>query len=200
MNRVNSLPNTASEIVDIKEHRDSFVFYHSFKEAIDEVDDAVQLTIYQSIANYALYRAEPKLEGVAKIVWVLIKPQLDANWRKYEKGCRGGASGKLGGRPRKNPLGDISKTANVNDNDNDNVNVNENVCETTTTPLLSEVIDFVESQRLDVDANYFYDYYTSNGWMMGKNPIADWKAVLRNWGRKSENEVNKQQITITYDL
>ncbi len=186
------------------EHRDSFVFYHSFKEAIDEVTDDQQLSIYQSIANYALYRKEPDLEGVAKIVWVLIKPQLDANWRKYEKGCRGGGSGKLGGRPRKNPLGVISKTPNDNVNDNVNDNDNVNGLTTTLTPILSEIISFVEEQRLDVDPSYFYNYYTSIGWTVGTKPMKDWRATLLNWDRIGDKNptptATNPQIHINNDL
>ncbi len=172
------------------EHRDSFVFYHSFKEAIDEVTDDQQLSIYQSIANYALYRKEPDLEGVAKIVWVLIKPQLDANWRKYEKGCRGGGSGKLGGRPRKNPLGVISKTPNDNVNVNDNVNDNVESCvdisnNINNIPLLSDIMLFTGENKLQVDPHEFYDYYTANGWRLGDRPMANWQATLRNWSRNA---------------
>lgn len=193
------------------EKRESFVFYHSFKEAIDEVADDQQLSIYQSIANYALYREEPDLVGVAKIVWVLIKPQLDANWRKYEKGCRGGApkgvSNNPNGRrgkntPETNHELTINK-ANVNDNVNDNGNGNDNGWETTTTiPILSDIIEFVSEQRLDVDPNYFYDYYTSSGWTMGKKPMTDWRAALRNWSRISakDNNNTNQQTHINNDL
>jgi hypothetical protein len=28
------------------------------------------------------------------------------------------------------------------------------------------------------------DYYTSNGWMVGKNPMKDWKAAVRTWEQK----------------
>ncbi len=84
MNEVNNLTTTPSQ-------RESFVFYRSFKEAIDNAPKSIKLTLYDAIIDYALYREEPNLDGIAKIAWVLIKPQLDANWIRYEKGCKGGA-------------------------------------------------------------------------------------------------------------
>ncbi len=170
-----------------KEQRDSFIFYRSFQDAINEMPSEQQLAIYRAIALYALDREEPELVGVPRLAWLLIRPQMDANWRKYEKGCVGAASGKKGGRPRKNPLGVISKTPNDNDNDNDNVNVN--VLETTTTtPILSDIIEFVREHSLDVDPLYFYDYYSSVGWILGNKPMVDWRATLRIWSRNSEQE------------
>lgn len=31
------------------------------------------------------------------------------------------------------------------------------------------------------EAQRFVDYYTANGWKVGKNPMKDWKAAARNW-------------------
>ena len=36
----------------------------------------------------------------------------------------------------------------------------------------------------EIIANKFYDYYESNGWHVGKNPMKDWKAAIRTWERK----------------
>lgn len=111
--------------------RDSFVFYKSFQQAIDEAPESEQLAIYRAISYYALYRKEPGLTGLAKIVWLLIKPQLDANWKRYENGCKGGA-------PVSNTNNRYSKsttkvqpknnrsTTKVQPNVNDNDNVNDN--------------------------------------------------------------------------
>ena len=30
----------------------------------------------------------------------------------------------------------------------------------------------------------FMDYYTANGWRLGKSEMKDWKAVVRNWERQ----------------
>ena len=36
-----------------------------------------------------------------------------------------------------------------------------------------------------VEAQRFWDYYESNGWRVGRNPMKDWKAAVRNWQRNA---------------
>jgi hypothetical protein len=36
-----------------------------------------------------------------------------------------------------------------------------------------------------VDPERFFNYYTSNGWKVGKNPMKDWKAAVRSWERSN---------------
>ena len=38
-----------------------------------------------------------------------------------------------------------------------------------------------------VDAQKWYDYYSANGWRVGKNPMKDWKAAIRTWERSGDN-------------
>lgn len=41
----------------------------------------------------------------------------------------------------------------------------------------------------------FIDHYSSNGWKVGKNPMKDWKAAVRNWLKpKGFNGNNKQEV------
>ena len=55
-----------------------------------------------------------------------------------------------------------------------------------TKPTLSEVADYfadkTNNRRQSQEfAGRFTDYYTSNGWRVGKNPMKDWQATVRNW-------------------
>lgn len=82
--------------------RDSFVFYRSFLEAIKCMPSEVQAEIYPAIVEYALNGKEPKgLTDIAKGVFILIKPVMDANNARSEGGKKGKKFGKLGGRPAK---------------------------------------------------------------------------------------------------
>lgn len=51
-------------------------------------------------------------------------------------------------------------------------------------PSVEEVDAYITEQNYHVDAQRFVDYYTSNGWKVGKNPMKDWKAAVRTWERK----------------
>lgn len=75
--------------------RESFVIYKSFYEAIKELPDDIRLVLHDAIMEYGLYGVEPSdLPPIPKSIFTLIKPQIDANNRKYE-------NGKKGGRPKK---------------------------------------------------------------------------------------------------
>lgn len=73
------------------ESRDSFIFYRSFKNAIDDLEDKDKLSLYEAIVLYALDRKTSEMTNLPKILFKLIKPQLDANWRKSLNGKKGGA-------------------------------------------------------------------------------------------------------------
>ena len=73
------------------EQRESFIFHRSFLESIEEAQPEEQLQLYRAIALYALNQEEPKLKGLVKSVWLAIKPQLDANFKRYMNGKKGGA-------------------------------------------------------------------------------------------------------------
>lgn len=65
-----------------------------------------------------------------------------------------------------------------------------------TPPTLEEVNAYCSERRNNVDAQRFIDYYTANGWKVGRNAMKDWKAAVRTWER-SDNEKpapNKQQV------
>ena len=102
--------------------RDSFIFYRSFYEAIKEVPAEAQLQIYKAISIYALEQEEIELSGIAKAIFSLVKPQLDANYKKYENGKQTKSKIKA-----KNKQTESKTGTNVNDNENENVNVNVNV-------------------------------------------------------------------------
>ena len=80
-----------------KELQDSMIFYKSFFDAINNVDDKeVQLQVYKAIFEYSLLEQEPDLKGLAYTLFILIKPQLAANLRRREDGKKGGRPKTIG--------------------------------------------------------------------------------------------------------
>ena len=79
-------------------YRDSFIFYRSFGDALDELPDDVAGRLVKAIKKYALDFIEPTLnKGIETAVWALIKPQLDANIRKFYNGKKPKAKQKQDG-------------------------------------------------------------------------------------------------------
>lgn len=71
--------------------RDKFMFYGSFFDAISGLDDETRLVVYDAVCSYALTGAEPELTGVPRAIFLLIKPQIDANNKRFDNGKKGGA-------------------------------------------------------------------------------------------------------------
>lgn len=114
--------------------RESFVFYRSFRDAFRALDKDVRLRMYEAIIDYGLDLIEPHFEGIEKVLWTLIRPQLEANNKRFENGCKGGAP--IGNQnARKQPRNNRETTKkqpknnqkqpNVNENENENENVND---------------------------------------------------------------------------
>ena len=60
-------------------------------------------------------------------------------------------------------------------------------------PTLEEVQEYCFERGNNVDAETFVDFYSSKGWMVGKNKMNDWKAAVRTWERKEQKPPNKPQ-------
>lgn len=108
--------------------RESMVFYRSFMEATDSLEPEQYKKVLHMLFHYAMDGEEPEEQGIEYSLFALMKPQIDANNKRYENGKKGAEFGKLGGRPRKEtpkkPMKNPMETPNVNVNDNVNSNVN----------------------------------------------------------------------------
>lgn len=189
---------------------ESYVFYRSFHEAFAELDIKEYGKIMYAINEYALNQNEEKvnaLTGVLKSLWILIKPQLDANHRRREVGFKGGRPAKNNTEKKpmvfendenkkpmvifsdteKKPNVNVNVNKNLNSNSNKNVNVNGETATNTitvTAPTLNDVKEFIKEQNLTVSAAKFFAHYNVKNWEGVKN----WQEVLLRW---EENQFTK---------
>ena len=122
--------------------RDSFIFYRSFYECVSDLPDETRLAVYEAVFQFALDGKEPDINGVPWALFKAFEPQIVANNRKYDNGCKGGRPNKKPNhnqtitKPKPNNNQSITKAkpnhnqtitkVEPNDNDNDNVNGNGN--------------------------------------------------------------------------
>lgn len=169
--------------------KQSFVFYRSFYEALSSLPDEVKGRLFDAICNYALNGAEPDFEGVEKALFTLMRPQLDANAKRYE-------NGRKGGRPATNKDDKKTKTK-PNSNQNKtkpepNVNVNANVKEKKQTKKESywwslEVIKLVRS-----DYEAWFQRFPGND-----DQFTDWLKNRDEWYREQPPHVQKNWFLAT---
>ena len=54
-------------------------------------------------------------------------------------------------------------------------------------PSVEQVAEYCASRRNSVDSERFVDFYSSKGWKVGSSPMKDWKAAVRTWERRNDN-------------
>ena len=59
-------------------------------------------------------------------------------------------------------------------------------------PTIEEVRAYIADKGYDIDADYFVNYYTGNGWMVGKNHMKDWQATIRTWVARDRKKTPQQ--------
>lgn len=67
-------------------------------------------------------------------------------------------------------------------------------------PTLQEVSDYCLERNNAIDPNQWYDFYTANGWKVGKNPMKDWKASVRTWEKTHPAKQQPEEPLILVEL
>lgn len=74
---------------------------------------------------------------------------------------------------------------------------------TFTPPTKQEIIDYCKPLGLDFDVDRFFDFYSSNGWMVRGRKMRDWKAACRYWAsteyKKRSGDQNANMKTHGWD-
>lgn len=63
-----------------------------------------------------------------------------------------------------------------------------------TPPKLYEVQQLIIDKNYNVNPEKFWNHYESNGWMICKNKMKDWKAALRKWNADENNNSNTNKF------
>lgn len=131
--------------------------------------------------------------------WVHLRVEEEVlNFKSKQDVAR--ANGKKGGRPKQKENPNETKPVILANQEGSGLQANQKPLNTKQEPLnkeirekakrfvppqLQNVIDYCNERANNVDANKFIDHYTSNGWLVGKNKMKDWKAAVRTWEKTS---------------
>jgi uncharacterized protein YdaU (DUF1376 family) len=61
-------------------------------------------------------------------------------------------------------------------------------------PKIEDVKTYCKERNNNVDPDKWFDFYTSKGWMVGKNKMKDWKAAVRTWEDKKNNRPQLKKL------
>ena len=152
---------------------ESFVFYRSFRDAIEEMTDENKLATLLAICDYALYGVEPDLkDAMSRAVFTVARPSIDTNKDRR-------ANGKLCGRPPKKPK--VSESGAKETDEPPHLRF--------VPPDVPEVEAYCSERKNGIDPAAFIDYYAARGWKLnGGQTMKDWKAAVRTWERRNKAE------------
>jgi len=85
----------------------------------------------------------------------------------------------------------VQSTLNNKDKDKDIVKAKAKV-KRFVKPTIEDIFNYCSERENNVDCRKFFDYYESNGWKVGKNPMKDWKASIRTW---EKNTTQQQKVS-----
>ena len=140
----------------------------------------------------------------------VVREQVTFDVRSYERKCEANKeNGEKGGRPAKpeepNKTQQNPTKPNSRDSDSDTeidseiepeIGIDSERLRSGESkkrfrpPTVEEVEAYCFERNNKVDAERFVDFYSSNGWRVGKNPMKDWKAAVRTWEKREDNVVN----------
>jgi len=80
---------------------------------------------------------------------------------------------------------------------NSNKGNNSNNSRTFIKPTIEEIQQYILEKGYHFSSDSFFNHYESNGWMIGKNHMKDWKASCRYWESRQKTQPNNQQHQTT---
>lgn len=182
----------------------SFLIYLDYEDHFNLLTDEQIGQLIRAIIHYEKTGEEPKLDGMLKMAFSFIKTQLDRDREKYnniaernkrnakkrwEKNNTKNATGKTG-KPKETKNADTDKDT---DTDTDNEINKEKIKKKFIKPTIDEIKKYCLEKKYKIDCQYFYDYYQSNGWKVGKNPMKDWQATIRTWQRRNKSDQTAEE-------
>lgn len=72
------------------------------------------------------------------------------------------------------------------------INNSEPVAKTFKKPTVEEIQIYCKERKNNVNAEKFFNFYESKGWLIGKNKMKDWKACVRTWEQKDNVKVEQE--------
>ena len=79
--------------------------------------------------------------------------------------------------------------------------VNDSIVKRFTKPTVEELTAYCKERNNNIDGEYFYNYYKSKGWMIGKNKMKNWKSAIATWEKRDFNKgIDKKADTDNTDI
>ena len=165
--------------------------FTDYAETFDEMSDAEAGRLIKAVLSYGASGEVRTLSGAERLVFGIIKRQIDRDSGVAEAHKIAGQSG---GRPKPKQNQTEPNETKQNQTEPNRAMTKEKEKEEDnktktksdrrfTPPTREEVAAYIAEKGYRVDPDRWMAYYESNGWKVGRNPMKDWKAAVVTWAR-----------------
>jgi hypothetical protein len=202
------------------------MLYFELRPCIEQLTRAQKGELLDAFMEYGEFSRVPELSKKVQLIWPLIQLKLDRDTERYEKTVMQKAyAGYVRQNPQpmsfeqwkqqrllaaasecSSPLNSADQTTNhklqTTDHKLQTANSKPVDAEPSAThpvfspPGKADVLSYCKEMGFSMDADSFVDYYSANGWNIGKSPMRDWKAAVRRWNRKENPNGNAEENAI----
>lgn len=202
----------------------AFLYYTDWAEAMLSLPDDLRLKIDDAIKRYVLYGEEPDDNYIKYSMYSMMRMKIEKDTEAYAERCRAiseirrdagnkGNEKRWGNSQSSQNIANGCKSRKTSQVSQSSLNTDTDKYYKENTPLtgvkestkrtafvppsLDEISAYLSEKGYSVDAERFFNFYESKGWMIGKNKMKSWKAAVANWGKdeKEKSSAKKERAT-----
>jgi hypothetical protein len=175
----------------------SFLLYCDLIHTVEQLTDEQAGHLFKHVLRY-VNDEEPQTDNViTRIAFEPIKQSLKRDLQKYED-IRKRNQDNARKRWDATALSGIPKSTKNADSVSDSVSVSVNDKKVFKKPTIEDVKTYMKELGMNDISERWMSHYESNGWLVGKNKMKDWKASVRTWKlnnlQTEEIKTNKPKI------
>lgn len=178
-----------------------FCAYHSYLDSMEELNDTERGRLFTACLIYSKTGEAPQLRGNERFVFPTLKAQIDRDKATYDSRCK-----KNSDNVRKRWNTDVydgeqpcTNDTKTKEKEKEKTKENNNIPPTPlaegnekqkrfTPPTVEQVAEYCQEKGYCIDPEAFVAFYASKGWMVGKNPMKDWKSAVVTWTKNGRQK------------
>ena len=185
--------------------REYFCAYHSYIKQCKGLSDGELGRLFRALLEYSASGKVPELNGRESVAFDFMSANIDRDAESYKDTCNRNRENIAKRYERIRPNTTVYETYQEKEEEKEKLlkkDISNEISKKSTRqkkfvpPTVEEVASYCLERKNKVDAAYFVDHYTSNGWKVGKQNMKDWKAAVRTWEKNGYNQPSKKQDAV----
>lgn len=187
--------------------REYFCAYHSYIKQCKGLSDSELGRLFRALLEYSASGKVPELNGRESVAFDFMSANIDRDAESYKDTCNRNRENIAKRYERIRSNTSVFETYQEKEEEKEKEellkkDISNEISKKSTRqkkfvpPTEEEVAAYCLERKNKVDAAYFVDHYTSNGWKVGKQNMKDWKAAVRTWEKNGYNQPSKKQDAV----